>query len=60
MMCESKMISKNNDDVDVGCGNAFGGEAAEEAGRLYLDLHCFSNTPDFVRSGTTYSSMQFN
>lgn len=25
MMCESKMITKN-DDVDVGCGNAFGGE----------------------------------
>lgn len=32
MMCESKMISKNNDEVDVGCGNAFGGEGAEEAG----------------------------
>lgn len=32
MMCESKMISKNNDEVDVGCGNAFGGEGAEEVG----------------------------
>ena len=32
MMCESKMISKNNDEVDVGCGNAFGGEGAEDAG----------------------------
>ena len=26
------MISKNSDEVDVGCGNAFGGEAEEEAG----------------------------
>lgn len=34
MMCESKMISKNNDEVDVGCGNAFGGEGAEEAGEF--------------------------
>lgn len=33
MMCESKMISKNNDEVDVGCGNAFGGEGVEEAGQ---------------------------
>jgi hypothetical protein len=31
MFCESKMITKNSDDVDVGCGNAFGsgGEDAE-------------------------------
>ena len=35
MMCESKMISKNNDEVDVGCGNAFGGEGAEEAGKTH-------------------------
>ena len=48
MMCESKMISKNNDEVDVGCGNAFGGEGAEEAGRFNLNLYCFSNTSDFV------------
>ena len=34
MMCESKMISKNNDEIDVGCGNAFGGEGAEEAGTI--------------------------
>jgi Translationally controlled tumour protein len=51
-MCESKMISKNNDEVDVGCGNAFGGEGAEEAGRLFINLHCFSNTPDFGHSRT--------
>lgn len=32
MYCESKMIAKNNDEIDVGCGNAFGGESAEDAG----------------------------
>ena len=58
MMCESKMISKNNDEVDVGCGNAFGGEGAEEAGRRNLNLHCFSKTSDFVRSHKTYNKMQ--
>lgn len=31
MMCESKMIEKGADNVDVGCGNAFGGEG-EDAG----------------------------
>lgn len=30
-MCVSKMVQEAGDDVDVGCGNAFGGEA-EEAG----------------------------
>lgn len=25
MMCESKMITKSDGDIDVGCGNAFGG-----------------------------------
>lgn len=39
MMCESKMISKNNDEVDVGCGNAFGGEGAEEAGTSHWHPH---------------------
>lgn len=29
MFCESKMISKS-DDVDVGCGNAFGGGGEED------------------------------
>ncbi len=32
MYCESKMITKNSDEVDVGCGNAFGGESEEDAG----------------------------
>lgn len=40
MMCESKMISKNNDEVDVGCGNAFGGEGVEEAGKSIILLNC--------------------
>ena len=31
MMCESKMITKS-DDVDVGCGNAFGGGGDDEDG----------------------------
>lgn len=31
MYCESKNIAKNPDEVDVGCGNAFGG-GEEEAG----------------------------
>ena len=29
MKCESKMIAKSGDDVDIGCGNAFGGEAED-------------------------------
>lgn len=32
MFCESKMIAKAGDDVDIGCGNAFGGEAEEAGG----------------------------
>jgi len=32
MFCESKMITKNADDVDVGCGNAFGSGGGEEEG----------------------------
>ncbi len=35
MMCESKNITKKDDDVDVGCGNAFGsggGEDGEDGG----------------------------
>jgi len=31
MMCESKMITKS-DDVDVGCGNAFGSGGEEDGG----------------------------
>ena len=32
MMCESKMIEKGGGDVDIGCGNSFGGTAEEDAG----------------------------
>lgn len=32
MMVESKMISKSDGDVDVGCGNAFGGGGDEDGG----------------------------
>ena len=32
MYCESKNIVKNADDVDVGCGNAFGSGGEEDAG----------------------------
>ena len=32
MFCESKMITKNDDNVDVGCGNAFGGGGEEDGG----------------------------
>ena len=30
MMCESKMIVQGGNDVDVGCGNSFGGGGGEE------------------------------
>jgi Translationally controlled tumour protein len=32
MMVESKMITKGGDDVDVGCGNAFGSGGGEDEG----------------------------
>lgn len=32
MFVESKMIKKSDDDIDVGCGNAFGGDEEGEAG----------------------------
>jgi hypothetical protein len=32
MYCESRMVPKSSDDVDVGCGNAFGGGGEEEGG----------------------------
>ena len=32
MYCESKNIVKNSDDVDVGCGNAFGTGGEEDGG----------------------------
>jgi hypothetical protein len=32
MYCESKNITKSSDDVDVGCGNAFGSGGEEDGG----------------------------
>lgn len=32
MYCESKMINKSGDDIDIGCGNAFGGDAEDAGG----------------------------
>jgi Translationally controlled tumour protein len=30
MFCESKMITKSDGDVDIGCGNSFGGDAGDD------------------------------
>lgn len=30
MCCSSKMIAKGGDDIDIGCGNAFGGDAGDD------------------------------
>ena len=43
MMVESKMISKS-DDVDVGCGNAFGGE--DDGGAAGSDVQTVNNVID--------------
>lgn len=32
MCCESKMITKGGDNVDIGCGNSFGGGGEDDAG----------------------------
>jgi len=31
MMCESQLVSSGDGDIDVGCGNAFGGASEEDA-----------------------------
>jgi len=33
-MVSSKLVPKGGDDVDIGCGNAFGGNAEEEAAAM--------------------------
>lgn len=30
MMCESKNISKGGENIDIGCGNSFGGGGEDE------------------------------
>lgn len=42
MMCESKMVSKS-DDVDVGCGNAFGGGGEDDEGAGPADTKAMVN-----------------
>ena len=53
MMCESKMISKS-DDVDVGCGNAFGGKFLEW--RLF---HAFTYHRDCIYLSIVVMNMSF-
>jgi hypothetical protein len=31
MMCQSRMVEKGGGDVDIGCGNSFGGDAEADA-----------------------------
>mmetsp|Transcript_34757 Transcript_34757/g.76676 ORF Transcript_34757/g.76676 Transcript_34757/m.76676 type:complete len:179 (-) Transcript_34757:47-583(-) len=38
MMCESKMISKGGDEVDIGCGNSFGGEGGDEGADSNVEM----------------------
>lgn len=50
MMCESKNIVKTEAEVDVGCGNAFGG--SEDEGALPADAVTVNNIVDrFSYSG---------
>lgn len=45
MFCESKMISKADGDVDIGCGNAFG-SGGEEAGGADSSVQTVNNVID--------------
>lgn len=38
MYCESKMVAKGGDDVDIGCGNAFGGDAEDAGGPAGVEM----------------------
>jgi hypothetical protein len=44
MCCESKLIAKKDDDVDVGCGNAFG--TGEEEGGADSSVQTVNNVVD--------------
>lgn len=55
MYCESKNISKN-DDVDVGCGNAFGGGGEEDGGGVDSTVQTVNNVID----GFQYNEMPFS
>ena len=57
MYCESKMIAKSSDDVDVGCGNAFGsggGEDEEGGGGVDSGVQMVNN----VIEGFQYTETQ--
>ena len=46
MMCESKMIEKGGDNVDVGCGNAFGSGGGDEDGGVDDSVQKVNNVID--------------
>mmetsp|Transcript_46904 Transcript_46904/g.34341 ORF Transcript_46904/g.34341 Transcript_46904/m.34341 type:complete len:181 (+) Transcript_46904:39-581(+) len=46
MYCESKNIVKNSDDVDVGCGNAFGSGGEEDDGGVDNTAQTVNNVID--------------
>lgn len=46
MYCESKNIVKNADDVDVGCGNAFGSGGEEDGGGVDSTAQTVNNVID--------------
>jgi hypothetical protein len=55
MMCESKLIAKGGDDVDIGCGNSFGGEGGDDAGAS--DIETVNNVMEsFGYTETTLST----
>jgi len=54
MMCESKMIAQGNDDVDVGCGNAFGSGGEEDGGGADSGVQMVNN----VIAGFQYTETQ--
>lgn len=53
MCCESKNIVKNADDVDVGCGNAFGSGGEEDGG-----VDSTAQTVNNVIDGFQYTETQ--
>jgi hypothetical protein len=53
MYCESKNIVKNADDVDVGCGNAFGSGGEEDGG-----VDSTAQTVNNVIDGFSYTETQ--
>jgi hypothetical protein len=53
MFCESKNIVKNADEVDVGCGNAFGGESEDNEG-----VDSAAQTVNNVIDGFQYTETQ--